>query len=304
MPRAVADPLARGLDVSEVGPVLVAIGVGSSERWNTVSRMVMHGGERIELAPLDAVEQPPQLGVVGDRILQMTARARRGDREHLGREVAAAALLERPVGLEPGRCASIASQSSSIPSPRIASVSTIGGCGPDGASASTCRTSFAVCARLRVVGLVDRDHVGDLHDPGLQRLHRVARARHAARARRCRRSRARRRRSGPVPTVSRKTTSLPDGVEQQQRLQRRLGEAAGVAARAHRADEDAGVEEVVGEADPVAEQRALRERARRVDRDDADRLLPRAQVADERRDQARLADAGRPGEARPRGRGP
>ena len=30
----------------------------------------------------------------------------------------------------------------------------------------------------------------------------------------------------PVPTVSRKTTSLPGGVEQQQRLERRLGEAA------------------------------------------------------------------------------
>ena len=74
----------------------------------------------------------------------------------------------------------------------------------------------------------------------------------------------------PVPTVSRKTTSLPAASSSEQRLQRRLGEAAEVAARAHRADEDVGVEEVVGEPDPVAEQRALRERARRVDRDDAD----------------------------------
>ena len=49
---------------------------------------------------------------------------------------------------------------------------------------------------------------------------------------------------------------LPGGVEEQQRLQRRLGEPAGVAARPHRADEDAGVEEVLGEPDPVAEQRA------------------------------------------------
>ena len=51
-----------------------------------------------------------------------------------------------------------------------------------------------------------------------------------------------------------------------------------VAARAHRADEDVGVEEVLGEPDPVAEQRSLGERARRVDRDDADRLLPRARL--------------------------
>ena len=70
-----------------------------------------------------------------------------------------------------------------------------------------------------------------------------------------------------------------------------------MAARPHRADEDARVEEVVGEPDPVAEQRALRERARRVDRDDADRLLVAADVADERADQARLADPGRPGDA-------
>ena len=101
----------------------------------------------------------------------------------------------------------------------------------------------------------------------------------------------------PVPTVSRKTRSLPGRVEEQQRLQRRLGEPAEVAARAHRADEDARVEEVVGQPDAVAEQRAVRERARRVDGDDADGLLEPAHVAEERADQARLADAGRPGDA-------
>ena len=67
-------------------------------------------------------------------------------------------------------------------------------------------------------------------------------------------------------------------VEDEQRLQRRLGETAEMAARPHRADEDAGVEEVVGEADAVAEQRAVRERARRVDRDDADRACSRART--------------------------
>ena len=83
---------------------------------------------------------------------------------------------------------------------------------------------------------------------------------------------------------------LAGRVQHEQRLQRRLGEAAGVAARAHRADEDARVEEVVGEADPVAEQRALGERARRVDGDHPDRLAA-AHVADQRRGEARLADA-------------
>jgi len=54
---------------------------------------------------------------------------------------------------------------------------------------------------------------------------------------------------------------------------------------------------VVGEADPVAEERAVRERARRVDRDDSDLGVPFPHVPDERRDEARLADAGRPRDA-------
>ena len=49
---------------------------------------------------------------------------------------------------------------------------------------------------------------------------------------------------------------LAGGVDEQQRLQRRLGEAAEVPARAHRADVDLRVEEVVGQPDPVAEERA------------------------------------------------
>src|SRR5690242_12296482 len=68
-----------------------------------------------------------------------------------------------------------------------------------------------------------------------------------------------------------------------------------MAARPHRADEDVGIEEVVAEPNPVAEQRTVRERARRVDRDDADRCPALADVADQRGNKARLADAGRPG---------
>ena len=206
-PRAVADPLARGLDVSEGRAVVIASVVGEVEHG---LEDLMHGGERIELAPLDAVEQPPQLGVVGDGILQVTARARRRDREHLGREIAAAALVERPVGLEPGPVRfdrgpelvdALAAQRLGEHDRRLR---------PRRRQREHLAHVVRGRPRLRVVGLVDRDHVGDLHDPGLQRLHRVARARHAARARPCRRSRARRRRSVPTPTVSRKTTSLPD----------------------------------------------------------------------------------------------
>ena len=84
----------------------------------------------------------------------------------------------------------------------------------------------------------------------------------------------------PMPTVSTKRSSFPAASSTSSGLQRRLGEPAEVAARRHRADEHARVEEVVGEPDPVAEQRALGERARRVDRDDADGRPCRADVAD------------------------
>src|SRR5215471_4965539 len=49
-----------------------------------------HRGQRIELAPLHLVEQPPQLGIVRDGVLEMSLRTRRRDREHLARQVAPA----------------------------------------------------------------------------------------------------------------------------------------------------------------------------------------------------------------------
>ena len=90
---------------------------------------------------------------------------------------------------------------------------------------------------------------------------------------------------------------LARGVHQQRRLQRRLGEAAERAAGRHRADEHARVEEVVREADAVAEHGALGERARGVDRQHADLAVALAQLAADRPDQGALADPGRAGEA-------
>ena len=81
----------------------------------------------------------------------------------------------------------------------------------------------------------------------------------------------------------------PGGVDDEPRLERRLGDAAERAAGAHRADVDAGIEVVLGEPDAVAEERARGERARRVDREDADGQAERPQVAAERREQGRLA---------------
>ena len=90
---------------------------------------------------------------------------------------------------------------------------------------------------------------------------------------------------------------LAGGVHQQGGLQRGLAEPAQGAAVGHRADEDAGVEEVVGQADAVAEQRAVGERRGRVDRQDGDLALLLAAQLGQRADQRRLARAGRAGEA-------
>ena len=138
--------------------------------------------------------------------------------------------------------------------------------------------------RARVVHLVHDDHVRDLHDPGLQRLHGVARAGHQheeddvgdadhldlALAR---------------PDGLEEDDVLPGRVHEQQRLERRLGEPAEVPTRPHRADVDGRVEEVVGETDPVAQERPTGEGARRVDRDDADRAPCGPHLDDERADE-------------------
>ena len=154
--------------------------------------------------------------------------------------------------------------------------------------------------RQRMVGLVDDDDVRDLHHAGLERLDRVAGA-------------GDQHQHDRVGVVDHVDLGLPDadrleedvllagGVHQQRGLQRRLGQPAERAARRHRADEHAGVEEVLGEPDPVAQQRAAAERRGRVDREHRDLAVQRALVLDQRADQRRLAGAGRPGEADDRG---
>ena len=57
-------------------------------------------GQWVELTSLNLVEQPPELGVVADGVLQVGLCPRRGDREHLAREVPPAPLLEAAVLLQ------------------------------------------------------------------------------------------------------------------------------------------------------------------------------------------------------------
>src|SRR5580765_3997576 len=118
--------------------------------------------------------------------------------------------------------------------------------------------------RCRMVHLVDRDHIRNLHDPRLERLHRVSRAWHEHE-------------DDGIGNADHldlaltrahgleKDKVLARSVENEQRLQGGLRETSEVAARAHRADEDAWIEEVVGKADAIAEQRAMGERARGID---------------------------------------
>src|SRR5207237_9361384 len=56
--------------------------------------------ERVELTALDGVQEPPQLGILRDGVLQTCSRPRRGDGEDLAGEVPAAALLESALCLE------------------------------------------------------------------------------------------------------------------------------------------------------------------------------------------------------------
>src|SRR5438128_9759561 len=58
------------------------------------------GAQRVELAPLNLVEQPPQLGVALDGLLEVRLRAGARDGEHLAGEVPGAPLREKVVVLE------------------------------------------------------------------------------------------------------------------------------------------------------------------------------------------------------------
>src|SRR6266511_509609 len=79
---------------------------------------------------------------------------------------------------------------------------------------------------------------------------------------------------------------LPGRVEEQRCLERRLRESAEVTARPHRADEDLGVEEMIGQANAVAEKSSPREGAGRVDGDHPDASVLCANVANEGADEA------------------
>ena len=101
----------------------------------------------------------------------------------------------------------------------------------------------------------------------------------------------------PVPTVSRKTTSLPAASRSSSACSVDSARPPAWPRVPIERMKTPGSRKCSAEPDPVAEQRAVRERARRVDRDDADGLAGARTWRDERGDQARLADARRAREA-------
>ena len=146
------------------------------------------------------------------------------------------------------------------------------------------------------VGLVDDVQVADLEDAGLGGLDAVA---HAGREQHERGVGE----AGDLDLALADADGLDQDhvaagrVEHPQRLRRRPGQPAEVAAGGHRADVDLAVERVVLHPHPVAEQGAAGERRRRVDGEYADPLAGRAQLGDQRRGGRGLADAGRAGDA-------
>src|SRR5436190_2542137 len=294
--RATPSSRSRARSISG-SPGAVAVAIVNPEH---LLEYLSHRRQRVELTCLHLGEQPPQLGVVRHRLLEVPARPARRNREDLTREIRPAPLLELSALLEertmlldllPQLGHVLAAHGLRqhdrrvpVPAPLLMRVTE----GEDRAHLAEHRL------RAGVIHLVDRDHVRDLHDPRLQRLHRVARAGHEDEE------------DGvddpdhldlALPRADRleEDDVLAGGVEHEERLQRRLGEPAEVAARAHRADEDVGVEEVVAEPDPVAEQRAVREGARGIDGDDAHGDITFADEPDQRRDEARLPDSRRAG---------
>ena len=168
--RVLADPLPGGLDVSERR-------FGLRRQCGTPC-----GGSRGPRSAGRARGAAPRRGAAGARrrltlhFPDAGGRVPRRPNTPRPRGCARGAPRARRRPRDAALCAGDRCQSSSTPSPRSASVSTIGGgCRP---RASICRTSVVVVARERMVALVDRDHVRDLHDPGLERLDRVARAGH------------------------------------------------------------------------------------------------------------------------------
>src|SRR6266581_372229 len=133
-----------------------------------------HRAQRVELSPLDLLEQAGELGILGDGRLEVPTRTRRRDGEDLGGEVAAPALFE--TARDAVRLDCVPELADPDPRERVGEDHRRPGgfAWPEGEHLPHVGRRRA---RERVLALVDRDHVRDLHDARLQRLHGVSGAR-------------------------------------------------------------------------------------------------------------------------------
>ena len=158
------------------------------------------------------------------------------------------------------------------------------------------RSSAAALVGVGPVGLVDDEDVGDLQDAGFDGLDVVAHARHSDHHHRLRRAH-------DLDLGLAGADRLDDdcveagGVQRADGVARGGGEPADTAPAGHAADEDLGVARQLLHADAVAEDRAAGEGAAGVYGDDADALLPLAELAGQLGHERALARSRRAGEA-------
>ena len=184
-----------------------------------------------------------------------------------------------------------------MPSPAVACVITSSGTQPVNSRHLHHRTDLA--SQLighRVIGLVDDKDVGDLHDAGLEHLDRIAAAGLKRDERRVRQLRDRNLALADADRLDEHDVET-ECIHEHDRIGGRAGEAAQMPAARHRSNEDGFVGEVLGQPDAIAEQRAVRKRRARIDRDDADALAELSRLAHQSGRKRRLSDARRPGQA-------
>src|SRR5581483_8030970 len=170
---------ARPASRSRAASISASVGAVAVANSEHLLQDLTNRRQRVELPGLHVVEKAPQLRALAHRVLEVLASACRGDGEHLGGEIAPAAGLELALRLEPRAVLAdlLPQRVDSLAAQRLGE--------NDRRPPPVLRPERKHLAHLvqhrfreRVVELVDRDHVGDLHDPGLQRLDGVARARH------------------------------------------------------------------------------------------------------------------------------
>jgi hypothetical protein len=142
-------------------------------------------------------------------------------------------------------------------------------------ASAACSPARGALGHRAEVGLVHREHIRVFEDAGLHELQHVTRARLRHEDQRV--DEPRDLRLGLADAHRLDEDAVEDRGQHRDRGPRGVGESAESLARGHRAQEHAAVAGPCADAGAIAEQRAARDAARRIDRDDPDRLVALAQ---------------------------